>query len=190
MTTLPPAFTLEQARAAGFRKDEVYDLLATGRVERAARGVYLQPDFIDPSLASLAAATAVRVESTLCLTSALVHHGLSDEIPFETDIALPRGIHHPAGFSHVSWRNFNPETFDIGRELVSITGGISVAIYSAERTIIDSFRLMHLEGSPPAHKALRRWIREPGNTPASLLRMARSFPRALPSIRRAFEALL
>ena len=31
---LAPAFTLEQARAAGLRKDEVYDLLAAEEIER------------------------------------------------------------------------------------------------------------------------------------------------------------
>ncbi|WP_296137799.1 hypothetical protein [uncultured Tessaracoccus sp.] len=46
---------------------------------------------IDERFASLAAATAVRSEATLCLTSALALHDLADVIPFGTDIALPRG---------------------------------------------------------------------------------------------------
>jgi hypothetical protein len=65
--------------------------------------------------AALAAATVVKPAATMCLTSALVYHGLSDAIPFTTDIALSRGTRHPAGFAHVSWHSFDASTFDVGR---------------------------------------------------------------------------
>ena len=184
-----PAFTLADARAAGISKDHIYDLLNRGDLERIARGVFVRADAIDPSLVTLAAATAVHQTATLCLTSALIHHDLSDAIPLSADIALPRGTRHPAGFDHVSWHSFHPETFEVGRELRDI-GGMSVAIYSAERTIIDSFRLIHLEGSDVAHEALRRWLRVRGNSPAALLQTARPFPTVVPRLRFALEVLL
>lgn len=187
---LAPAFTLGDARTAGLRKYQVYDLLAKGEIERVGRGVYLRPDKIDSAFASLAAATAVREEATLCLTSALVHHDLSDAIPFESDVALPRGAHHPVGLAHVAWHSFDPTTFHIGRDHIHAGNGFRVAIYSAERTIVDCFRLMHLEGSDVAHEALRRWLRRRGNAPAALLKVASSFPKAQPRIRQALEALL
>lgn len=172
------------------RKDQVYAMLAVGEIERAGRGVYLRPDAIDPAFASLAAATAVRPEATMCLTSALAYHELSDAIPFGTDIALPRGTRYPAGFTHVTWRSFDPATFDIGREQHTIAEGTSLAIYSAERTIVDCFRLMHQEGSDVAHEALRRWLRRRGNSPSTLLQIATSFPKAEPRLRHALEVLL
>lgn len=187
---LAPAFTLEDAREAGLSKDQVYSLLDRGEIERVGRGVYVRPDVIPPAFTALAAATALRDDATLCLTSALVHHDLSDAIPFASDIALPRGTHQPAGLANVSWHSFDPKTFQIGREHVDAGEGVMVAIYSAERTVVDCFRLMHQEGSDVAHKALRRWIRGRGNTPARLLKVAGSFPKALPRIRQALEVLL
>lgn len=187
---LGPVFTLGDARTAGLRKDQVYDLLAKGEIERVGRGVYLRPDKIDTAFASLAAATAVREEATLCLTSALVHHDLSDAIPFESDIALPRGVHHPVGLAHVAWHSFDPTTFHIGRDHIDAGNGLRFSIYSAERTIVDCFRLMHQEGSDVAHDALRRWLRRRGNSPTALLKVASSFPKAQPRIRQALEALL
>ncbi len=187
---LAPVFTLGDARAAGLRKDQVYDVLAKGEIERVGRGVYLRPDKIDSAFASLAAATAVREEATLCLTSALVHHDLSDAIPFESDIALRRGTHHPAGLAHVAWHSFDPRTFRIGRDHIDAGNGFKLAIYSAERTIVDCFRLMHQEGSDVAYEALRRWLPRRGNSPASLLKVAASFPKAQPRIRQALEVLL
>lgn len=75
---------------------------------------------------------------------------LRDAIPFDSDIALPRGTHHPQSLMDVMWHSFDPQTFEIGREFVDVAPETKVAIYSAERAIIDCFRLMHLEGSDVA----------------------------------------
>ena len=190
VTNLAPAFTLENAREAGLRKDQVYALLEQGEIERVGRGVFVRPDVIEPALLSLAAATTIRADATLCLTSALVHHDLSDAIPFDSDIALPRGTRHPDGLANVSWHSFDPKTFKIGRMQVEAGGGLTVAIYTAERTIVDCFRLIHQEGSDVAHEALRRWLRRRGNTPAALLKVAASFPKAQPRLRQALDVLL
>jgi predicted transcriptional regulator of viral defense system len=123
---LAPAFTLDDARAAGLRKDQVYELLERGEIERVGRGTFVHPAAIDPAFATIAAATAVHDAATLCLMSALVHHELSDAIPFATDIALPRGIRHPAGFAHASWHSFDATTFDIGREQIDVGEGTQV----------------------------------------------------------------
>ena len=161
MTTreLAPAFTLKVALEVGLSKDQVYSLLDRDEIERVGRGVYVRVDIVSPAFTALAAATALHDDATLCLTSALAHHDLSDAIPFASDIALPRGAHQPVGLMKVSWHSFNPKTFQIGRELVDVGEGLEVAIYSAERTIVDCFRLMHLEGSAVAHEALRHWLR-------------------------------
>lgn len=190
MTALRPVFTLDDATASGLRKDQVYAMVADGQIERIGRGVYARPDVIDPAFVSLSAATLVRADATLCLTSALAFHDLTDQIPAGTDIAIPRGERHPAGFAHVIWHSFDTTTFRVGREVHQVPDGVSVAIYSPERTLVDAFRLRHREGSDVAHEALRRWLRRRGSSPASLLTVADSFPHARPSIRQALEALL
>lgn len=187
---LASAFTLDDARASGLRKDQVYEMLAQGEIERIGRGVYLRPGVIDPSWATLAAATAVQPTATLCLTSALVHHELSDAIPSATDIALPRGTRYPAGFEHAAWHSFDAATFETGRETLDAGDGLTLAIYSAERTIVDCFRLMHLEGSDVAYAALRRWLSRRDSSASALLKVASAFPKALPRLRLALEALL
>jgi predicted transcriptional regulator of viral defense system len=180
--------TLESARAAGLRKDEVYRMARSGELERIGRGVYIRPGELDPAVVSLAGATAVKSAATMCLTSALVYHGLSDEIPLTTDIALPRGTRFPAGFDHVTWHSFGQSTFDVGR--VAMSEHPELAVYSAERTIVDAFRIAHLEGIDLAIEALRRWVRAPGSSPASLLRTAGHFPRTVTVIRQSLQVLL
>jgi predicted transcriptional regulator of viral defense system len=187
---LAPAFTLADAKSAGWRKDQVYDLLKSGEIDRVGRGVYVQAGAIDPVHVSLAAATALHATATWCLTSSLTYHGLSDAIPFGTDIALPRGTRHPSGFAHVSWHSFDDVTFSIGRTGLTAAPGLNLAVYSAERTIIDCFRLIHQEGSDVAYTALNKWVGQRGNSPSSLLTLASSFPKALPRLRQALEVLL
>lgn len=187
---LAPAFTLRDARAAGIRKDQVYDMLVRGEIERVGRGAFLRFEMIDPALGTIAAATAVQPAATMCLTSALVRHDLTDMIPFAADIALPRGVRHPAGFEHAAWHSFDAATFEIGREFADAAGGLRFAVYSAERTIVDCFRLMHQEGSDVAYEALRRWLPRRGSSPGALLSMAVAFPKALPRLRLALDALL
>lgn len=184
-----PVLTLESARRAGLRKDQVYALAEAGKLERIGRGVYAYTDRIDPTWAPLAAVTALKPDATLCLTSALVHHGLSDAITFSTDIALPRGTRHPAGFNHITWHSFNRDTFHTGRTQTE-RDGLTLSVYGAERTIIDCFRVAHREGVDQAYEALRRWVRRAGNHPAALLDLATAFPSAKPRIRQALEVLL
>lgn len=101
---------------------------------------------------------------------------------------MPRGVRHPAGFEHVAWHSFAAPTFEIGR--IEIDGHPDLRMYSAERTIVDSYRLAHLEGLDTAHEALRRWIRRPDSSPAALLRVAGLFPRTMSTVREALQVLL
>lgn len=189
LDALPSVFRLDQAISGGVPKDHIYELRDAGKLEQLGRGVYAQTGVVDPALAPLAAAALRQPKATLCLTSALVHHGLSDEIPARHDIALPRRTRPPAGFAHVTWHHFAPETFDVGRVELTIAG-VGAGIYSAERTIVDVFRLSHREGEAVAHEALRRWLRDRGHQPSELLALARQFPAVLPRLRRTLEILL
>lgn len=184
-----PVLTVAGAADAGLRKDQLYALVEAGELERIGRGVFVDPDRVDPAWAALAAASALKPASTLCLTSALVHHDLSDAIPFAADIALPRGVRHPAGFDRVNWHSFDVDTFEVGRMSIR-QDGLSLATYSAERTIIDCFRLAHIEGTDQAYEALRRWVGKRGNHPSDLLDLATAFPKTKPRIRQALEVLL
>jgi hypothetical protein len=62
--------------------------------------------------------------------------------------------------------------------------------YSAERTIIDLFRLSHDWGSDLGIEALKRWLRGRGNSPSALLEMARDFPKGRPALQNALDILL
>lgn len=186
---LPALFTYQEAIGARVPKRRLYAMRDAGQIEQVARGIFMRSDsdeLVDLDLAEI----AIRApDATLCLTSALVRHDLTDANPVAIDVAVPAGSHRPAVSPPVKWHRFNAETFAIGRNLLPIYGNLSIGIYSAERCIVDAFRLTWSEGDDLAYIALRRWLGRQGSKPAALYEMARNFPKALPAIIKAVQTL-
>lgn len=185
---LPATFTYTQARVAGLTKHELYRLRDRGEIEAIGHGLYRRTDapLADLDLITIAERAP---RAILCLTSALAEHGLTDVIPVEHDVALPRGLWHPRVDVPVRWHSFAADTFHLGREGLTLDDDTKIGLYNAARTIVDVFRLRDAVGPDLAHEALRRWLRR-GGQPVTLLRVAKSFPRAVPSLRQALEVLL
>jgi hypothetical protein len=91
---------------------------------------------------------------------------VTDVIPDRFDIAIPRGRRITAVASERSClrqRHFRPRPRDnAGRD------GLTLGLYSAERSLVDMVRLRHREGAEIARGALRRWLRRKGARPAAL----------------------
>ncbi len=170
---------------------DVDQAIIKGEVERIAPGTYARTGLVDDDTASLASIALRKPTATICLLSALDRHDLTDAIPSRIDVAVPRGSRAlSAPYSKISWHQFDTTTFSVGRERIEIVGGIFIGLYGMQRTIIDAFRLRHLIGADTANEALKRWLRFPGSQPAALLKMAASFPKALPQLRNSLEVLL
>ncbi len=186
---LPTSFTYAAVRAAGLSDRRLSGLVREGILERFGRGVYRKSEAppVDLDLVEIALRAP---EATLCLTSALSHHDLTDAIPTALDIALPRSRRPPRVAPPVRWHRFHEETFALGRESLEVDGGVFLGVYGAERCIVDAFRLRHQEGEEVAVEALRRWLRRTGSIPARLLDLARSFPKGEPALLRALQVLL
>ncbi|MGB7979333.1 MAG: hypothetical protein WCF36_00890 [Candidatus Nanopelagicales bacterium] len=87
------------------------------------------------------------------------------------ELALPRGRWHPVLTSPVAWHSFSADTFEVGRTELPVTEGAVIGLYSAERTLIDVFRLPHKVADDAQLEALRRWVRRRGSQPGELLAM-------------------
>ncbi len=189
LARLPAAFRWSHAQQVGLSDPKLHQLLRDGAVERIGHGLYLRTDVgpVDIDLVEVALASP---DATLCLTTALAHHDLTDQIPGALDVAVPRGRRRPRTRAAVRWHHFAPATFLLGREHRTVVDGIHVGCYTAERSILDVYRLRHLEGLDLAREALRSWLRRPGAQPSSLLELARAFPAAQPQLRADLEVLL
>ncbi|WP_166347914.1 hypothetical protein [Phytoactinopolyspora limicola] len=186
LSELPETFRYSEGkRRIGER--QLRNLIGAGHVIGLARGLYRKRDWHgDEDLIEIAARSS---RATICLRSALARHDLIDDIPAAVDIAIPRGAWTPEITIAVRWHHFDSATFEIGREALTIDADRSIGLYSAERSIIDAFRMRHLEGADLANEALKRWLRK-GGQPSTLLRTANAFPRAKTPLRQTLEILL
>jgi predicted transcriptional regulator of viral defense system len=186
LAQLPDAFRRSEALTR-ISERQLRRLVAEGHVLVVARDVYRKADWAgDDDLLEIASKAR---RGALCLRTALARHELIDDIPAEIDVALPRGSWLPHTTTPVRWHHFDPRTFTVGIEQTTIGDGVSISIYTADRSIVDAFRLRHLYGPDLAHTALKRRLRQ-GGQPAALLHLAQSFPRTLPVLQQTLEILL
>jgi len=188
LAQLPATFSYAQALQAGLTHHRLYRLRDAGQLEQVGRGLYRKADSGLTDFDLLEAAQRAP-EATICLLSALARHDLTDAIPAQHDLALPRDRWHPRIGGSVRWHSFDRATFDIGRTRVHVDEVTEIGLYDAPRTIVDTYRLRNTIGPDVANEALRRWLRH-GGRPAQLLAVARAFPRAMPAIRTTLEILL
>ncbi len=195
--TMRERHTNAESLPASFARGDVVDvsdaslrrLLRSGQIVRLARGIYRRAD-APPADEDLLQVALSAPDATLCLTSALAHHGLSDEIPTRIDVALPRPRRPPRLDAPVRWHRFAVKTYALGRTTMVVADDARLGLYSPERCIVDAFRLQHLEGEAVAVTALRRWLERPDSTPSALLTLARAFPKAERSVLHALRILL
>lgn len=182
------ALTPSTAERVGLSRSGLYRGARAGRVDRIARGIYLPTQASAADWDQIEAATR-RPEATICLTSALAYHDLTDAIPTALDVAIPRGSRTPASTSAIAWHQFDRATFEIGREEIRIPGSDqTIWIYSPERSIADAFRLRGEVGYELARDALREWLRR-GGKPTRLIEIASRLPRAKSPVLQALEIL-
>lgn len=188
LEALPNSFFHRLAQERGLSDRRLRGLVAEGALERMGHGLYRKVNAPPADLDRIELALRAP-DAALCLTTALSHHDLTDVIPAAIDVALPRSRRPPRVRAPVRWHRFHEDTFHVGRETIEVDEGVSLGVYSAERSIIDAFRLRHLEGEEMAVEALRRWLKRPGAMPADLLAMAKRFSKAERSLLHALRIL-
>ena len=188
---LPDLLSYEDLATYGLTRYGLDQLIGSGEFERIAPGLFLRSGLADDTTAAWVAIATKKPDATLCLLTALSLCELTDEIPARSDIAILRGtqpvtVHN----APIAWHRFDADTLNIGRGEYDLPGGSRIGLYSAERTLIDLFRLRHSWGTDLAYGALKQWLRRRGSSPGALLTMAEQFPKARPAIQQVLEVLL
>lgn len=167
-------FKAGDAAKAGIHPRDLYGLRDKGFLIELSRGVFRLADAeINPYL-DLVAVSQRSPQGTICLNSALSFWDLTDEIPAEVHLAVPRGAHRPViDYPPVRVHVFAAGTFDLGREQIRLDSGEEFFIYSAQRSVVDAVRVRSRVGADVAYEALRRYLRQPGASPGDLLHLAR-----------------
>jgi hypothetical protein len=74
--------------------------------------------------------------------------------------------------------------------VIALDGGYTIGLYSPERSMVDAYRVRHLEGDELGREALKAWLRRRGSQPSRLLELEAPFPKALVRLREDLRVLL
>jgi predicted transcriptional regulator of viral defense system len=130
-------------------------LVAAGRLERIARGVYSLPGRSLSEHRSLAE-VALRVpQGIVCLLSALRVHGIGTQAPFEVWIAIPHNSPTPR-LDRPALRaiRMSGPALSEGIEPMQIDG-VNVPVFNLAKTVADCFKYRNKIGLDVALEALR-----------------------------------
>jgi predicted transcriptional regulator of viral defense system len=130
-------------------------LVAAGKLERLARGLYSLPGQPLSEHRSLAE-VALRVpQGVICLLSALRVHGIGTQAPFEVWLAIPRSTPTPQ-LDQPALRAVRMSGLALteGVEPVVIDG-VAVPVFNAAKTVADCFKYRNKIGLDVALEALR-----------------------------------
>jgi len=143
-----------EALKQGIHRRTLYALRDSGVLTQISRGIYSLSDktISNPDLVTV----GTRVpNAVVCLISALAFHNITTQIPHTVSIAIlkdttPPRIEHPPITAH----KFSNEAFTEGVDEHSIDG-VSVKIYSAEKTLADCFKYRNKIGIDICIEALK-----------------------------------
>jgi predicted transcriptional regulator of viral defense system len=142
-------------------------LVAAGKLERVARGVYSLPSRKLSEHSSLAEVCLRVPHGVVCLLSALRVHGIGTQAPFEVWIAIPH--HSPAprlDQPAVRVVRMSGQSLTEGIEPMMIDG-VKVPVFNAAKTVADCFKFRNKIGLDVALEALRDgWSRRKLSTDA------------------------
>lgn len=166
-------FRLSEVTGLGVHPSTIYRLRDKGEVGEISRGVFYLTDLelsTDPDLIGIAARVT---RAVICLVSALSFHGITTQVAHSVDIALPQGVKSPR-ISYPPTRIFHmsQNSYQAGIEVHNIDG-VSIRVYSVEKTIADCFKFRNQIGMETVMEALRLGLNEKGVTVSKILHFAR-----------------
>jgi len=171
---LGPVFQSREAVDAGLAWRDLYRLRDERLIIELSRGVYQLAEKAGAGNIDFVVVCGRVPHGMICLNSALTYWDLSDEIPREIHLAVPRGSHWPTiDYPPTKVHVFHADTFDLGRIEVRLERGERFSITDRERTVVDAFRFRRRIGNDLANRALQRYLDDQWPKLARLVELAR-----------------
>jgi predicted transcriptional regulator of viral defense system len=142
-------------RAQGGSPQLLIKLEQSGKLQRAARGLYSLPDAQPTEHQTLIEFCHRVPKAVVCLLSALQFHGICTQLPFEVWIALTEATQKPAlAYPSLHVVRLRGDAYTEGIE-TTLEHGSTIRVYSVAKTITDCFKFRHKVGLDVALEALK-----------------------------------
>ncbi len=165
--------TSREIVAAGIHRPVLTRLVATGEIERIARGIYRLPEQPITEHHGLAVASTAVPHGVVCLLSALQFHGIGTQLPSEVWLTIDRRARRPSlEYPPLRIVRSSGAALTEGVESHRLEGR-TVRIYGVAKTLADCFKYRNKIGLDVGLEALREAWRARRFTMADLDRYAR-----------------
>ena len=146
---------MSEALVHGITRYMLYSLRDKGIIEQVSRGVYRLVELPPISNPDLVTVSLRFPNAVICLISALSFHNITTQIPHVVYVAVPRNSRIPSiDYPPVQAHRFSNEAYNFGIENHSIDG-VSVKIYTPEKTLADCFKFRNKIGMDVVIEALK-----------------------------------
>lgn len=146
---------MSEALRLGINRYQIYKMRDEGVIEPVSRGLYRLTSLPPVSHPDLVSAAARYPHAVLCLVSALSWHEITTQIPHRIDLAVDRDARLPAqDYPPVRGYRFSGERFTSGIEQHKVDG-VTINVYSVEKTLADCFRFRNRLGKDIVLEALK-----------------------------------
>jgi len=164
---------MSEAIQNGISRYSLYKMRDNGILEQISRGTYRLVDLPPIGNPDLVTVSLRFPKAVVCLTSALSYHGMTTQIPHEVSVAVPREARMPSlDCPPVHAYRFSAEAFESGIEKHQIDG-VTVRIYSVEKTLVDCFKYRNKLGMDVVLEALKLYRGQKKLNMDKLLKYAR-----------------
>lgn len=141
--------------AAGITRSEISRMVAGGRLERVARGLYALPGYRGSEHETLATVARRTPGVVFCLLTALRFHNLTTQAPFEVWIGIGNKSHPPrVDYPKLRVVRFSDAGLRLGVEKHKVDG-VTIQVTGIARTVADCFKFRGKVGLDVALEALR-----------------------------------
>ena len=162
-----------EALRNGIHPRTLYALRDTGVLEQISRGVYRLADMQPISNRDVVTVAARVPRAVICLVSALAIHDITTQVPHTVSIALERGAEQPR-IDHppITVHHFSHDSLIAGIQ-EQILDGVTVRVYSPEKTLADCFKFRNRVGMDVVIEALKLYKARKSFDIGELLKYAR-----------------
>ena len=169
-----PIIRAKDLRKAGIAGTTIQRALKDGDILRIGRGLYQDPHGDIDSDLTLAEVSKRIPKGIIAMVSALAYHGLTDQMPRKTWVAISTSDWSPVpSYPPVRIVRFADKYLQQGIETKMISG-VEVPVYSVTKTLADMFRNSRLADRSVAVEGLRAALDQRKATPAQIADAARA----------------
>ncbi len=156
----------------GFSHRAIASAVQEQFLSRTSRGLYKLSDLVPYGDLAFGQAALLFPEGVIALVSALVHHGLTTQIPDAVDVAVPRRYTRNSPEIGIRLVVMPSRLLHDGVERARGESGVRFRVFSRERAVCDAFRYKQIVGEDVAYEALRNYVTSSNVDTRALLKAA------------------